>query len=82
MTQPSQLVFNCIMIDCFYKLQDIVLTTSTKLKNFVDIVALQFCISDINIQEIFVIFSSQIKNIMKLPKLSLDLYRLHELNKT
>lgn len=65
----------------FYKLQATVPTKSTKPQNYVDIVALQFCILDINRQAIFVTFSSEIKNIMKLLKISLDLCRLPEISK-
>lgn len=55
--------------------------TSAKLQNGVDIVPLHSCILDINIQTIFVTFAMEIRNIMKLLMLSLDLCRLPELNK-
>lgn len=55
--------------------------TSAKSPNGVDIVVLQSCIIDLNTQTIFVTISKEIKNVMKLLKLSLDLCRLPELNK-
>lgn len=55
--------------------------TSAKSPNDVDIVVLQSCIIDLNTQTIFVTISMEIKNVMKLLKLSLDLCRLPELNK-